>query len=110
MCAGGVGIKSPGVTPSLQLSLNLHSSSSKATTSTARPGSGRPAASRPNTAAAVPSSGGGPATAVAEIKLRPSTVWISLPLLQRLQAFIEPLMNPAPTESDANVRLACVLY
>ena len=109
MCAGGVGIKSPGVTPSLQLSLNLHSSSSKATTSTAHPGSGRPSASRPNRAAAVPSSGGGPATAVAEIKLRPSTVWISLPLLQRLQAFIEPLMNPAPAESDADVRLACLL-
>lgn len=105
MCAGGIGIKSPGVTPSLQLSINLQTQNPGTVSSpTPHPGSGLRPASRPSSACDC--SSGQPATAVAEIKLRPSTVWLSLPLLQRLQAFLEPLTNPISQASDAVDRSA----
>ena len=103
MCAGGVGIKSPGVTPSLQLSITLQTSD-PTPASTAGSSSGHSPPRRPNSAPTGGSSGGSPATAVAEIKLRPSTVWLSLPLLQRLQAFLEPLTNPVVQSSEAAAR------
>ena len=102
MCAGGVGIKSPGVTPSLQLSINLQTSDpTSASSSTAGTSSGHSPPRRPISAPTGSSSGGSPATAVADIKLRPSTVWLNLPLLQRLQAFLEPLTNPVVQNSEA---------
>ena len=51
------------------------------------------ATSRPSSGRSAAASSGGNATAVASVQLRPSTVWLSLPLLQRLQAFFEPLTN-----------------
>lgn len=95
MCAGGTGIKSPGITPSLQLSINLQTQNpGQASRATVGHSSGHSPASRPNSTTASGSSGDQAATAVVEIKLRPASVWISLPLLQRLQAFLEPLTNP----------------
>ena len=102
MCAGGGAIKSPGVTPSLQLSIKLQTSEpNSASSSTAGTSSGHSPPRRPNSAPTGSSSGGSPATAVADIKLRPSTVWLSLPLLQRLQAFLEPLTNPVVQNFEA---------
>ena len=66
---------------------------------TSRPSSGRNRQSRPGSAA---SAGEPDATAVASVQLRPSTVWLSLPLLQRLQAFFEPLVGlPAATAQQS---------
>ena len=101
---------SGGVTPSLTLCMHLNppafpSSPSSASPGTAsqpitRPGSGRSSASRPGSAASV---GGGGATAVASIQLRPSTVWLSLSFLQRLQTFFEPLTS-MPATADCPTR------
>jgi len=96
LCAGGGSRKSDGVTPSLTLNMHLnppasHGPPSSAASScpTTRPSSGRSATSRSSAAAG----GGAEAAAVANVQLRPSTLWLSLPLLQRLQSFFEPVAN-----------------
>ena len=100
LCAGGSAPKADGVTPSVTLSLHLSPSLTPQPPSASCPGSGRSASSRPGSAV----SGGGPdATAVASVQLQPSTVWLSLPLLQRLQGFIEPL-GSMPAASAQQLR------
>lgn len=111
LCAGSGSKWSEGVTPSLTLSMHLNppaSAPSQTSTSpggssrpTTRPSSGRSAATRPSSANGTAASSGNGATAVANIQLRPSTVWLSLPFLQRLQAFFAPLANiPATATQD----------
>jgi len=76
-------------------------SSAASSRPTSRPSSGRSAASRSSTAHAAALGGGAEAAAVASVQLRPSTVWLSLPFLQRLQSFFEPLANmPAAAAHD----------
>lgn len=113
LCAGRGSRKSDGVTPSLTLNMHLNPpasdgppSSAASSRPTSRPSSGRRPASCPNAAAG----GASEATAVASVQLRPSTVWLSLPLLQRLQSFFEPLANmPATaTQGDRCEILWCV--
>ncbi len=117
LCAGGGSRKSDGVTPSLTLNMHLnppasHGPPSSAASSrpTTRPSSGRSATSRSTTAHAATAGGGAEAAAVASVQLRPSTVWLSLPLLQRLQSFFEPLSNlpAAVTQDDRCAILLCV--
>ncbi|KAL0044023.1 hypothetical protein WJX82_003156 [Trebouxia sp. C0006] len=111
LCAGGGSRKSDGVTPSLILNMHLnppasHGPPSSAASSrpTTRPSSGRSATSRSSTAHAATVGGGAEAAAVASVQLRPSTVWLSLPLLQRLQSFFEPLSNlPAAVTQDDRI-------
>ncbi len=80
-------------------------SSAASSRPTTRPSSGRSATSRSSTAHAAAAGGGAEAAAVASVQLRPSTVWLSLPLLQRLQSFFEPLAN-LPAAVTANNRCA----
>lgn len=100
LCVGGNPHRGDGVTPSVTLSVHVNPSTPSNPPSgppsygpsrpTCWPGSGRSTTFRPGSAAA---SGGGGSTAVASVQLRPSTVWLSLPLLQRLQAFFAPLTS-----------------
>ena len=100
LCVGGNSHRGDGVTPSVTLSMHVNPSTPPNPPSgppsygplrpTCWPGSGRSTTFRPGSAAA---SGGGGSTAVASVQLRPSTVWLSLPLLQRLQAFFAPLTS-----------------
>ena len=112
LCAGSASRRSEGVTPSLTLSMHLNppaSPSSQSSTSpaalsrpTSRPSSGRSAALRPSSANGTAASGGTGSAAVASIQLRPTTVWLSLPFLRRLQTFFEPLSTvpAAATQHD----------
>ena len=101
LCVGGGSHRAEGITPSVILSMHINPSPP------ATPPSGAPSRgasrtpSRPGSAA-LSTSGGGTATAVASVQLRPSTVWLSLPLLQRLQAFLEPLtsLSTVPAEQS----------
>ncbi len=81
-------------------------SSAASSRPTSRPSSGRSATSRSSAAAG----GGSEATAVASVQLRPSTVWLSLPLLQRLHSFFEPLANlpAAVTQDNRCAMLWCI--
>ncbi len=118
LCAGGGSRKIDGVTPSLTLNMHLnppasHGPPSSAASSrpTTRPSSGRSASSCSSTAHAAAAGGGSAATAVANVQLRPSTVWLSLPLLQRLQSFFEPLSNlPAAVTQDDRCAMLCFLF
>ncbi len=108
LCAGGGSRKSDGVTPSLSLNMHLNPpashgppSSAASPRPTSRPSSGRSTTSRSSTAHAAAAGGGTDSAAVSNVQLRPSTVWLSLPLLQRLQSFFEPLANlPAAATQD----------
>lgn len=114
LCVAGVSPTANGTTPCITLSMHLtpsQSSSPSPSHTTSRPGSGGSRPSRPGSAA----SGGGPdATAVASVQLRPSTVWLSLPLLQRLQAFFEPLVGlpaaPAQQQRYDRLHLCCETF
>lgn len=96
LCAGRGSHKAQGINPSVTLSMHVNPfPSSNPPSGGPSRGPSRPT-SRPGNAAL---SSGGAATAVASIQLRPSTVWLSLPLLQRLQAFFEPLTN-VPSDAE----------
>ena len=110
LSAGGASQKAMGMTPSLTLSMHLNPPISPASFSsrpTALPSGGHSHAGRPSSGRSGLGSGGSAAAAVASIQLRPSTVWLSLPFLQRLQSFFEPLSSmPVPAAQMNRCALA----
>lgn len=99
--AGGPYVGSAGAAPSLSLSLGPGGSGSKEYAGgRSRDGGPYPAGldrqaagggGRQGTGRAGETPQGGAGGPAAELRLRPATVWLSLPLLQRVEAFLAPL-------------------